>query len=868
MALVKIGNIKQGTYKLQGGSVQSAPRGLKKIGNIKQGTFSLPKPDITQSDNFKNSVAQSEKYAQEAQQANSLKGMLGNMLKAAPKAAADVLFGTPAKFIASTAEIPGIVLRGGQTTQKEYNIPGLSPFKSYQSDFQNVASDVIDNKRGLGSAAWSLAQPVLGGVEMLGIGKGITKGINTKSVAPVVDAFLPTNLSKPEVLTAPQKLVTSGETLLNKSGQGGREMVHLMENQRVAGDLQAGKWKALVNEFTGRLNNEQKLNLTDVLEGKARPMDATVGASSKVMRNLLNKVQREAVGAGLNTGKLENYFPRKYNWSEMIKSGRKEQIYQHMVDTGQASTKAEAEQFFKDFIIKNTERKAGNLEYERMFDIPGYEKDPEKALTMYAESAAKRITEAKMFGKKDENISALINKISDEGGDYKSAQKIFDYVYKGEDKNALTRALLGYNAVTKLSLAFFSNLTQSANTAAKGGLLNTIKGAGQALAQGVKSIKGKNYDDIAVLANAFDEHITLQESGLSNKFMKGAMYAFQKVENFNRRTAANTGALRAKQLANLLEKDPSSAFATRQLKSLGIGVEDILNGKLTQEQLLTAANKMAKTTQFKANALMMPQAWRTPLGKVLTQFKGFSFMQTKFIRDEIIKEAGRGNLAPLLRFLAVAPLASYVTQSARNYVNAANSNPDNVDFRKGDLYRKAVGDLPTDIISQLQYANEKKDKWYTTPLANVKNFSSPFLGPTAGDTMQVLSALEQKGNIEKQNEDWYAKHPAAQNNPNLDLERFAVQKIPFIGRRLANTTFAYGDTTAETAKALAKQGIATGDFDKLKKAIEMDPYLNNQTVINNLRKEVQYESMSEKDRQLYDQIKESRKKPVRPFYTP
>jgi hypothetical protein len=36
--------------------------------------------------------------------------------------------------------------------------------------------------------------------------------------------------------------------------------------------------------------------------------------------------------------------------------------------------------------------------------------------------------------------------------------------------------LLGYNAFTKLSLAFFSNLTKSANTAAKGGLLNTIKG--------------------------------------------------------------------------------------------------------------------------------------------------------------------------------------------------------------------------------------------------------------------------------------------------------------------------------------------------------------------------------------------------------
>jgi hypothetical protein len=654
-------------------------------------------------------------------------------------------------------------------------------------------------------------------------------------------------------------VLRSGERSIENQGTTGKAMLDLMENQRVAGDLQAGKWKALVNKFTGTLNDEQRMNLTDVLEGKANPMDATVGASAKVMRNLLNKVQGEAVGAGLNTGKLENYFPRKYNWSEMIKSGRKEKIYQHMVDTGQASTKVEAEQFFKDFVIKNSERKAGNLEYERMFDIPGYERDPEKALTMYAETAAKRISEAKAFGKGDETISALINKISEEGGDYKSAQKIFDYVYKGEDKNALSRALLGYNAFTKLSLAFFSNLTQSTNTAAKGGLLNTIKGAAQALAQGIRATKGKSYDDIAMLSNAFDEHITLQESGLSNKFMKGAMYLFQKVENFNRRTAANTGVLFAKELAS----NPDSAYAARQLKSLGIGIEDIVKGKLTQEQLLTAANKMAKITQFKANALMMPQTWRTPLGKVLTQFKGFSFMQTKFLRDEVVKEVGKGNLAPLLRFIAIAPVASYVTQSARNWVNQSKTQ---ADFRQGDLYRKAMGDLPSDIASQMQYANEKKNKWYTTPLTNVKNFASPVIGPTGGDIMQLMSALEQKGNIARQNEQWYSKHPLAQKDPNLDLKRFAVQKIPFVGRNLSNTTFGYKPTVAEDAKEMARQAIENNDIQGFNQALQKDPYLNSQDAIRAaIGKKVS--EMSPTEKKFYDMLKEVNKQKVyNPFY--
>jgi hypothetical protein len=342
--------------------------------------------------------------------------------------------------------------------------------------------------------------------------------------------------------------------------------------------------------------------------------------------------------------------------------------------------------------------------------------------------------------------------------------------------------------------------------------------------------------------------------------MKGAMFLFQKIENFNRRTAANTGTLFVKELVN----NPESAYTVRQLKSLGIDITDVVKGKLTQEQLLTAANKMAKITQFKANALMMPQAWRTPLGKVLTQFKGFSFMQTKFLRDEVIKELGKGNLAPLLRFMAIAPVASYVTQSARNYINQAKTNQD---FRSGDLYRKAIGDLPSDLASQMQYAWGKKDKWYTTPLQNVKNFASPVIGPTGGDVLQLGSALEQKGNIKDKNETWYAKHPLAQSDPNLDLKRFAVQKIPFVGRRLANTTFAYKPTEAQNARELAKQAIQNNDIQGFNQAIQKDPYLQSEDAIRAVI-DKKVAEMTPTEKKFYELSKrEAKKKKLAPFYT-
>ena len=964
MALIPIDQYKKSASKKQsfGKLKPLAPKPVQAV----------QRPDIRQSENYKNAVLNADRMKQEADKASSFRGMAANALKAAPQAAADVLVGTPAKFIASALEAP-VVAYKGKYTDRTYKVPGLSPFKSFQSDFGQVEKDVIEGRKGLGSAAWELAKIPLAGLETGVLGGGLSRGVKAlasgnvrQAAAQVSDAVLPTNFSRstprskilgtdrqglnqiPAQLETPLKplppkeggismpllrgqesssyrsdniipeqvqsikglpkeaptgskyypnIFRSGESSLTNQGQAGEKLKNLMKDEQVSADLQAGKWKSLVQKFSGGTNIripftdknnpdnyfnlggltvKQKSNLTDVLEGKANPVDKAVADSSVVMRNLLNKIQRTAKDTGLDVGYREDYFPRQYNWDEITKGKRHEEVLQHMVESGQASTKAEAENFLKDFIGKNRERKAGNLEYERLFDIPGYEKDPEKALTMYADSAAKRISEAKSFGAKDEVSSALINKIAEGGGDYQQAQKIFDNVYKGEDKNAFAQFLLGYNAFTKLSLGFFSNLTQSVNTASKAGLLNTVKGAGQALAQGIKAVKGKNYDDLAVLANTLDDHVMLQESGLSNKFIQGSMYLFQKVENFNRRTATYAGKYRAEELANILKSDPQSAFASRQLESLGIKVEDIVKGKLTQEQLAKAANKMTRITQFKIDSLNLPTAWRTPLGKVLSQFKSFSFMQTKFIRDEIVKEARLGNFAPLARFIAIAPMASFLTQSARNAVNQVDPKNEkaNPSFRKGDLYRKAIGDLPSDFVTQMKYAYDKSQATYqdakgnqypsTTALQDIKNFTSPFTGPSISDAAELMSSIDRVSSIKERNNAWYGNHEAAQSDPYLDLKRFATTKIPFVGRGLTNRFLPYEKTDAKKAKELFKEGLRTNNRDLIDQAIQDDPYLYNEKVVRSIIGG-KVKDMSQKEKELYEEIR-NMKKSGQPFY--
>jgi hypothetical protein len=183
---------------------KSAPR-QQTFGKLKplapKPARAVQRPDIRQSENYKNAVASADRYKQEATKASSFRGMATNALKSAPQATADVMIGTPAKFIASAIEAPEVAYKRNYT-DRTYKVPGLTPFKSFQSDYGKVADDVISGKKGMGSAAWELAKIPLAGLETAVIGKGLVGGAralaggNVKKAGAIVsDAFLPTNFS-------------------------------------------------------------------------------------------------------------------------------------------------------------------------------------------------------------------------------------------------------------------------------------------------------------------------------------------------------------------------------------------------------------------------------------------------------------------------------------------------------------------------------------------------------------------------------------------------------------------------------------------------------------------------------------------------
>ena len=119
---------------------------------------------------------ETESLRGEAKKAGSLGGIIKETAKGLPKAALEVGVGTPAKFAASTLEAPKAAITG-KASQRTYDLPGLEPFKSYQSEAETRAGDIIEGKKSLASAATPFASVPLAGIETLFLGSAASKSL-------------------------------------------------------------------------------------------------------------------------------------------------------------------------------------------------------------------------------------------------------------------------------------------------------------------------------------------------------------------------------------------------------------------------------------------------------------------------------------------------------------------------------------------------------------------------------------------------------------------------------------------------------------------------------------------------------------------
>jgi hypothetical protein len=286
---------------------------------------------------------------------------------------------------------------------------------------------------------------------------------------------------------------------------------------------------------------------------------------------------------------------------------------------------------------------------------------------------SQRRAEIEVFGKKDENVIALIDDIGNKYGTNvgKLAQEAFDTftgtnVQPGKFDNVANRANRIGGMVNVLSLMGLSSLNQVAqwwNIPMRTDLITAMKAT-----QAVFTKEGRKFarDAAAALGDTIIEQGLFEKGSvmrgdLSQRIARGFLESpvglhFMHMDRLWRSVSANAGAIQAKKWTNKLLAGKGGDTPARLLREVGIDPDVVAErGYLTDFEAKMAGRRIAMDTQFGGRSFEIPQGWQTPGVKFwLTTFKHFAFQQGRFFKNvaaRSVSEAGKGNWVPLTSFL-------------------------------------------------------------------------------------------------------------------------------------------------------------------------------------------------------------------------
>jgi hypothetical protein len=576
------------------------------------------------------------------------------------------------------------------------------------------------------------------------------------------------NVAPPKKTSLLQQGFNRARNVISQQGEPGKQLAGKLQESRDIAETTAGKWVSQLPTVQ-KLKGKEFQNFVDVAEGREHPLNQRVAKAAEEWDKVRQDVYTTAKNLGLDIGKLENYFPHRFDPKMFEDKKTYAAAINHLVETGQAQNTTEAAKLLRNAqdVIRN--RRQGNLEMERMVNLPMYEKTP-KALFDYIEQAAERIGQVHSFGKDDTEALKLINQMADEGFDASTARSLFDISVGaqkyGETQKKISGVLRKYNAITKLGTGAITNVGQSVNTATVVGAIRTLlKAPGAALNPKAKEFALKAGVTLDGVINDLREG-----AGFSGKVL-GSITApgFNKVEKFNRTLAAWAG----KDYADTLAKRAvNSRGARKVLAKMGLNAEEIVarGGKLTEEEQIKAARSIVERTQFKVDPQDLPGWVSSPWGKVVTQFKSFAYNQTAFLKREILDELAKGNVQPLVRFVAIGIPAGMGIQELKNLVRNRPSEEDST-ARVVQGYSQAggfglAGDLYTGFFPQ--------NKGYLSPERKAQMAQNALLGPTFGTATEALTSTNK-----------------ALSGDSEDLQRFGLRQVPIAGGTLSNTLLPY-----------------------------------------------------------------------------
>lgn len=617
-----------------------------------------------------------------------------------------------------------------------------------------------------------------------------------------------------------QTAITPGKTTLRNMNTAGAELGKKIVTFRGLKERISGTYKAYLNKTLtpnvkeqvsltfGKNKTPEVMNARRLLRGEIPSGDAKTTEIAKTFRTILDSIYSKAQQVGIDVKeKLPDYFPKIYDWNKFNKPNNKLEALNHMVQTGQAKTLYEAESIFDRFLSDPGLRKSGSLEHSRVLDLPEkFEVNPIQAIETYIDDNSRRIAEASQFGPKGEKAAAIIDEVTNLGGDRKFAQEVYELM-TGIKKyeNPVVDGAIKLSYLTKLSLSFIVNATQPINTAMKTGIVRTLNELMQSYITPYRA--GRR----AMRTGAIEDSISKgQAEGINmGTITRTIMSVFQAVEKKNRTTAANAGESYTKDLAKALVKNPKDATAIRQLKTIGLDVNKILEqGGVTPTDILVGAKGTSDTTQFLVDAMELPPGWKTNIGRMLGALKSFSYKQTGFVYNEILKETAHGNVMPLIRLMILVPPTMYAANYAKSVIKGQPlTEEQKYKPLKLKTYTGALtqGTLPQSVYDSYKYQKKQLalSNSIKSPAQKALGVAGTVLGPVVSDFTDTASNALGAVDIARKNA--LLGIEKKKSNPYLALEKQYTQKIPVIGPYISNTYLPWeNNSTPKTAEDKAE----------------------------------------------------------------
>jgi hypothetical protein len=570
--------------------------------------------------------------------------------------------------------------------------------------------------------------------------------------------------------------------------------------------------KALRTGVKDQWTNKTFENFIHATQGLEKPKNELVAKAVSEWRAVHPTIRERGINAGLDIGDLgTEYYPHFIDYQKIFSDvNTKNAAINHLIETGQATDQEDALQKLARARDVSRNRAFGNLEASRMLDLPMYDKTP-NSLINYLSSSANRITQAESFGKQDEKALNLIAKAARQGYDTEAMQNAYNVSVGAKQYNptasAVSAGIRKYITTTRLGLGALTNSAQGINTGIVTGHMRTLASAFKQLDPKTRAFVG----DTGVIADAVLNDLRSQsgvESFSSKVFGKlvNKMTApgFSQVEKFNRSVAATAGRDYALRLAQKGDE------AT--LRNLGV-TGPIKNKTLTEAQQIQAARKIVEKTQFKVDPQDLPGWADSPGGKLVAQFRTFSYKQGSFVSNEILKPAAHGDLMPLGRFLAALPLGYALYETKR----VISGRPEEENKSKVALQTaQNIGGfgLAFDLYQSL---NPLGSKYIPSDRRTSMTFGAAG-GPAVGVAAQgfgAVSDLIQRKNTPTdesrlQGKVVIGKTPDSYTDA-TPAARFAIQQLPVVGTAIKNRLLPFQkESNADAGKPTGTAAI-TGD---------------------------------------------------------